>query len=144
MANGHAREFVNRHLYANRVAIVLQAARGLLYLHTRTPTFVHGDPKADNVLILDRGEAQTADFGLSRWAISGTSRGYSKEWCLGGNSRWQAPKLFQTSDDEELQARRTTQSDIFAFGRFITEIYRNFHFPTWPRMWPSFRWRRVQ
>ncbi|KDQ19810.1 hypothetical protein BOTBODRAFT_378531 [Botryobasidium botryosum FD-172 SS1] len=122
MANGDAREFVSRHPDVNRAAILLQAAAGLCYLHTRTPAFVHGDIKAANVLISQDGEARIADFGLSRPAINGISLGYSDIWRTAGNPRWQAPELFRGLDDGE-PARRTTESDMFAFGRFMIEIY---------------------
>ncbi|KDQ10689.1 hypothetical protein BOTBODRAFT_136526 [Botryobasidium botryosum FD-172 SS1] len=101
---------------------LLQAANGLRYLHARTPAFVHGDLKAANVLVSQEGEVRIADFGLSRWAIKGGSHGYSTTWRIAGNARWQAPELFQGTEDGE-PAQRTTESDMFAFGRFIFEIY---------------------
>ncbi|KDQ06680.1 hypothetical protein BOTBODRAFT_243939 [Botryobasidium botryosum FD-172 SS1] len=122
MVNGDAREFVNRHPDVNRVVLILQAAKGLCYLHTCNPAIVHGDLKAANVLISKLGEARIADFGLSRRAITGISLGYSDTWRLAGNARWQAPELLLGLDDEK-QERRTIESDMFAFGRFMIEIY---------------------
>ncbi|KDQ14167.1 hypothetical protein BOTBODRAFT_32952 [Botryobasidium botryosum FD-172 SS1] len=122
MSNGNAAEYINRHPDVNRVAILLQVARGLRYLHARTPPVVHGDIKAANVLISQNGGVRIADFGLSRWAINGSSNGNSDTWRSAGNPRWQAPELLEDSDDGEIP-RRTTESDIFAFGRFMIEIY---------------------
>jgi len=44
------------------------------------------------------------------------SNGYSSAWKNGGNPRWQAPELFA-------EYRRTTESDIFAYGRVIYEVF---------------------
>ncbi|KDQ14164.1 hypothetical protein BOTBODRAFT_352381 [Botryobasidium botryosum FD-172 SS1] len=132
MPNGDAMKYVNTHPNVDRVAILLQVARGLRYLHTRTLPFVHGDLKAANVLISQNGDARIADFGLSRWAINGSSYGCSDAWRLAGNPRWQAPELMQASDGGEIP-RRTTESDIFAFGRFMIEIYTGkYPFPHLP------------
>ncbi|KDQ14242.1 hypothetical protein BOTBODRAFT_110386, partial [Botryobasidium botryosum FD-172 SS1] len=122
MGFGDAREFVNRYPDVQRTPLVLQAARGLRYLHTRNPPLVHGDVKAANILISDDGVARIADFGLARWAIDGMSLGYSDTWRAAGNARWLALELLRDSDDGELE-RRTVESDVFAFGRFIIEIY---------------------
>ncbi|KDQ14249.1 hypothetical protein BOTBODRAFT_72888, partial [Botryobasidium botryosum FD-172 SS1] len=122
MASGDAREFVNRYPDIDRASILLQAAKGLHYLHTRNPVLVHGDLKAANVLISENGTVHIADFGLSRWGISGFSLGYSDAWRFAGNARWQAPELIRGLEDGDPE-RRTTESDVFAFGRFMTEIY---------------------
>jgi len=121
MENGDARVFVRRNPNVNRSIILLQIARGLQYLHSRNPAVVHGDLKAANVLISNNGEARIADFGLSR-ATDISSAGYSTGWRVAGNARWQAPELLQDSDSGQLP-QRTKESDVFAFGRVMIEIY---------------------
>jgi serine/threonine protein kinase len=51
---------------ASRLALLLDVARGLRYLHAPGRDFVHGDVKPQNVIMLDGGRAQLADFDLSR------------------------------------------------------------------------------
>ncbi|CCV00440.1 unnamed protein product [Malassezia sympodialis ATCC 42132] len=70
--------------------LLLQIARGLEYLHTRTPTIVHRDCKSTNVLITGDGVAKIADFGLARVKTSARARIRS----LVGTVNWQAPELW--------------------------------------------------
>jgi len=121
MEYGNAREFVRQYPDVDRLKILLQIARGLRHLHTFNPAVVHGDLKAANIVISRNGRARIADFGLSRWAIDGSSAGNSTPWRVAGNPRWQAPELIVRPDDE--LPRRTKESDMFAFGRVIIEIY---------------------
>jgi serine/threonine protein kinase len=47
-------------------AVAVGVARGLAYLHTRSPPILHLDLKSPNILLDDRGRVKLADFGLSR------------------------------------------------------------------------------
>ena len=79
-----------------------------------------------NILISERGEARIVD--LSLWdtvsARVGPSNlsvdGVTIFWEMAGNPRWQAPELLAATAFS--QARRTRESDIFAFGRVIIEV----------------------
>ena len=55
-------------------AIALDAARGLAYLHGRTPPLVHRDVKPDNVMLLASFTAKIADFGESKANVSGKGK----------------------------------------------------------------------
>lgn len=44
----------------------LQAARGMLYLHSHTPPIVHRDLKSSNLVIDDHFVVKVTDFGMSR------------------------------------------------------------------------------
>lgn len=70
--------------------LLLEIARGLAYLHTRTPMIVHRDCKSTNVLITANGTAKIADFGLARAKRSGRAMIRS----LVGTVNWQAPELW--------------------------------------------------
>ena len=74
------------------------------------PQIIHGDMKADNVLVDEQGVPALVDFGLSKmledqsmWATSATS--------APGTTRWKAPELL--SGDE---ASVTATGDVYAFA----------------------------
>ena len=50
-----------------KVSILLDTARGLKYLHSRTPAVIHRDLTAKNVLLDSELRAQITDFGNSRF-----------------------------------------------------------------------------
>lgn len=70
--------------------ILLETARGLEYLHTRTPAIIHRDCKSTNVLITRRKTAKINDFGLAR--VKNTSRSMMRS--LVGTVNWQAVELW--------------------------------------------------
>ena len=58
---------VNTNLPVERkISILLDTARGLEYLHSRTPAIIHRDLTAKNVLLDSQLTAKIADFGNSR------------------------------------------------------------------------------
>ena len=58
---------VNTNLPVERkISILLDTARGLEYLHSRTPAIIHRDLTAKNVLLDSQLRAKIADFGNSR------------------------------------------------------------------------------
>ncbi|KAF8577546.1 kinase-like protein [Ramaria rubella] len=102
---------------ANRRQLLLEAAEGLLYLHSRHPPVVHGDMKGANILITDSGTAVVADFGLSKISQEATTTVLQGA----GSPRWMAPELFSSGDG----LSKTTMSDVYAFGHVMLEIYSN-------------------
>nr|GEW36455.1 leucine-rich repeat receptor-like serine/threonine-protein kinase BAM1 [Tanacetum cinerariifolium] len=60
--------------YDTRYKIVLEAAKGLCYLHHHwSPLILHRDVKSNNILLDSNFEAHVADFGLAKFRHSGTS-----------------------------------------------------------------------
>jgi len=122
MGNGHALEYVQANPETDCVRLLAQAASGLLYLHTFEPPVIHGDLKGSNILISESGVACIADFGLSELRAEGQADPkYSTPWYAAGNPRWQAPELVKAETKE--QARRTMETDTFAFGRVMAELF---------------------
>ncbi|KAG8894796.1 hypothetical protein FRB99_000982 [Tulasnella sp. 403] len=106
--NGNAQEYLPKHPEVNRRALVLQAAEGVVYLHTLVPPIIHGDLKASNILINDGGEAMLTDFGVSKLLGEVPSK-FSTSSDQRGTPRWIAPELC-------MNAAFTTQSDVYEFG----------------------------
>ena len=52
--------------WGRRLALALEAAKGMLYLHSRSPPVLHRDLKSANLLVDKDWHARLADFNLSR------------------------------------------------------------------------------
>ncbi|KAI0640836.1 hypothetical protein C8Q79DRAFT_920613 [Trametes meyenii] len=101
--------------------MVHQMAKGMAYLHSRG--VLHGDLKAANVLVDDRGHCVISDFGQSEmkseaYRISGTPLPH-------GTLRWQAPELMSG------QGGLTQQVDVYAFAITCVELLTKGALP-WP------------
>ncbi|KDQ08686.1 hypothetical protein BOTBODRAFT_118239 [Botryobasidium botryosum FD-172 SS1] len=122
MQNGAADDFVKDSPNVNRVRLLVQVAQGLEYMHARNPPIIHGDLKANNILISEDGSAYLSDFGLSRAhvdptnSIDGSSAPAPITMGYHSNFRWGAPEVIL--DD----MCRTPASDIFSFGRLSVQV----------------------
>ncbi|KDQ17861.1 hypothetical protein BOTBODRAFT_541919 [Botryobasidium botryosum FD-172 SS1] len=120
MQNGAADEFVKRNPNVNRVLL------GLEYMHTRDPPIIHGDLKANNILVSDDGSACLSDFGLSRTHAEANSTATLETGHLSSttsitkayhaNFRWGAPEVLLG------EMCRTPASDIYSLGRLKVEL----------------------
>lgn len=88
--------------------------QGVVYLHTRTPPFVHGDIKPTNIVIDDSGIPKLCDFGLSRIfrEASDPPTGLTTTTAYTGTSRYLAIELV---DPNEI-VTPTLKTDIWALG----------------------------
>lgn len=97
-----------------------EMATGIAYLHMSDVAIVHGDMKADNVLltsppersvrICDFGMSEAKDRSKSMTAVLGTSAG------AGVTVQWTAPELLKGES-------KTFASDVFAMGVTLWEIF---------------------
>lgn len=87
--------------------ILQDIARGTRFLHAATPTVIHGDLKAANVLVDGRFRAKVADFGFSA----------KKNTASFGTPFWMAPELLSR------KSPCSTESDVYAFGILLYEVY---------------------
>lgn len=102
---------------------LLQTANGLLYLHTLDPIVVHGDIKPDNVLVNDSDEASLCDFGLARF-VQDMKTGLTTSGQGQGGKGFTAPELL---DCEEGGGKKTTESDVYAFGSLMLNVSDTAH-----------------
>lgn len=86
--------------------ILRDITQGLRFLHAARPCIVHGDLKAQNVLVDSKFRAKVADFGLSQKAKVGAC----------GTPLWMAPELLRGSPG-------SPASDVYALGITLSEVY---------------------
>uniref|UniRef100_A0A0D3DA81 Protein kinase domain-containing protein n=2 Tax=Brassica oleracea var. oleracea TaxID=109376 RepID=A0A0D3DA81_BRAOL len=99
--------------WTRRLAIALDVARGVEYLHTFAhQSFIHRDLKPSNILLGDDMRAKVSDFGLVRLAPEGN---YSIETRVAGTFGYLAPEYAVTG-------RVTTMVDIYSLGVILMEL----------------------
>ncbi|CAG7872937.1 unnamed protein product [Brassica rapa] len=99
--------------WTRRLAIALDVARGVEYLHTLAhQSFIHRDLKPSNILLGDDMRAKVSDFGLVRLAPEGKN---SIETRVAGTFGYLAPEYAVTG-------RVTTKVDIFSLGVILMEL----------------------
>ncbi|KAK9073614.1 hypothetical protein SSX86_007938 [Deinandra increscens subsp. villosa] len=99
--------------WTRRLAIALDVARGVEYLHgLAQQSFIHRDLKPSNILLGDDMRAKVGDFGLVRLAPEGKG---SVETRIAGTFGYLAPEYAVTG-------RVTTKVDVFSFGVILMEL----------------------
>jgi serine/threonine protein kinase len=86
--------------------ILRDISQGVRFLHSATPEVIHGDLKAQNILVDSRFRAKVADFGLSQKKNLGGT----------GTPFWMAPELLRG------ESSNTTASDVYSFGIILYEV----------------------
>nr|KAJ3418699.1 Leucine-rich repeat serine/threonine-protein kinase 2 [Polyrhizophydium stewartii] len=98
---------------STRLGFVAGVAKGLKYLHTLPRPLVHGDLKANNVLVGFDGQVAITDFGMAFVRTLSRPRAAAREAAAKG-VRWHAPELGETG--------HTVETDVFAFAMTAVEI----------------------
>ncbi|KAJ9182095.1 hypothetical protein P3X46_006124 [Hevea brasiliensis] len=97
----------------HRATIVLQIARGLLYLHEECDTqIIHCDIKPQNVLLDEHYTPKIADFGLAKLLMKDQTRTSTD---MRGTMGYMAPEWLK-------HAPITAKVDVYSFGVMLLEI----------------------
>eukprot|EP00742_Colponemidia_sp_Colp-10_P008943 GILJ01009717.1.p1 GENE.GILJ01009717.1~~GILJ01009717.1.p1 ORF type:complete len:625 (-),score=66.37 GILJ01009717.1:106-1980(-) len=97
-----------------KTRFILDAVKGLAFLHSHQPPIVHGDIKSLNMLIDSEGVLKLADFGESRFVELESESQVS--YVMTGTAHWTAPEVFH-------HQRPTMASDVYSIGMVIWEIW---------------------
>jgi tRNA A-37 threonylcarbamoyl transferase component Bud32 len=90
--------------------IALDAAKGMAYLHMRSPAIIHRDLKSHNLLVDENWKVKVCDFGLSKIAVD-----QQNTMTACGTPCWTAPEILRN-------ARYTTKADVFSYGIVLWEL----------------------
>ena len=104
-----------------QLSILLDAAYGLLYLHSQTPPIIHRDLKASNVLLTTDMTAKLADLGVSKILDAHPLSEVIRTMCPGTPGVMPPEALVE-------KPSYTTKLDGFSFGTLILHTV-NHEFP---------------
>jgi len=90
------------------------AARGMSWLHSRTPVIIHRDLKPENILVDGTGGVKVADFGLS--LVKDHSKQEAEEMRkIRGSPAFMSPEAL-------LGQELTPKTDVYSFGMILWEL----------------------
>jgi len=104
--------------WVHLMSMATDAAKGMLYLHTRSPPIVHRDLKSPNLLVDGLWHVKVSDFNLSR-TLENNSVVSSLQIT---NPRWLAPEVLKGG-------QAGTAADVYSFGVVLWELL------TWKLPW---------
>lgn len=104
--------------WVHLLGIATDAAKGMLYLHTRSPPIIHRDLKSPNLLVDALWHVKISDFNLSR-ALEKDSFSTSLQIT---NPRWLAPEILRGEHGGKA-------ADVYSFGIVLWELM------TWRLPW---------
>jgi len=115
--------------------MLVDVARGLVFLHNLVPPIIHGDIKSPNVLVADNWLAKIGDFGLSRISrgkeVAANPKKKNKSGqtqdaevvthasmihCITGSPLWAAPEVLVR------KSAPSVETDIYSFGMVLWEV----------------------
>ncbi|KAF9643669.1 kinase-like protein, partial [Thelephora ganbajun] len=122
MEYGSLREYLGCFPNAPRSKLLFDASRGLEYMHDLD--CIHGDLKSSHILVNDNHCAVLANFRLASFLPeSEVDTGVSTSECDSWSIRWLAPELLFPEKFGLESARRTKETDIYAFAMTMYEVF---------------------
>lgn len=104
-----------------RVRLLLSVAKGMAYLHSRTPAVIHRDLKPANLLVDESYNVHVSDFGLSRIKTKTMGKtAYVSTWNYMPPEKMRAPEETQLPESE--QDRIEEAGDVYSFAIIMYEI----------------------
>jgi serine/threonine protein kinase len=102
----------SQHIDFSRILTVLmQACKGMMYLHLHDPPILHRDLKSLNILVDGDWNVKVADFGLTDFKHEGQVTNLEM-----GSPYWLAPEAMEYQ-------RFSEASDVYSFGVIMWEMF---------------------
>ncbi|KAF8636240.1 hypothetical protein AX17_003725 [Amanita inopinata Kibby_2008] len=115
--NGDSLSYVKEHdRLVNYKFLIKGIAAGIQVLHSMDPPIIHGELKAEKILIGDQGQPLITDFGLAKMAADIEGVPITHTLGISDAYRWYAPEM---CSDEGLLS---TKSDVYSFAMTILEL----------------------
>ncbi|KAJ7587354.1 kinase-like domain-containing protein, partial [Mycena floridula] len=118
MENGNLVSYLKDHSDADHLALAIDVAQGVEYLHSFDPQIIHGDLKGNNILITSDLRACVADFGLGKFIQTDALCQFTPSTTLPGTLMWCAPELVNDN-----RPTISLASDVYALGCVFYEIF---------------------
>lgn len=100
--------------YSIKTSLLLDISRGISYLHSQTPTIIHRDLTAKNILINSALVAKIADFGVAR-----ITNPMCNTMSVGPGTIVYMPPEVHLDGGGGTHAHYFTSMDVFSFGVII-------------------------
>ena len=113
-------------IWPRRLGLLVDAAKGLNYMHRRSQPVVHREFKSSNMLVTSTWHAKIVDLNLSRLLASSTRTATATT-----HPRWVAPEIL-------LGEGATPASDVYAFGVVMWELL------TWKLPWDGLNSEKIR
>ncbi|XP_064415321.1 interleukin-1 receptor-associated kinase 1 [Latimeria chalumnae] len=104
--------------WQQRVEILLGAARAIQFLHTSTPSLIHGDVKSSNILLDENLTPKLGDFGLARFSRYSSNSGKS---CTVACTRTVRGTLAYLPEEYVKTGALAVELDTYSFGVVLLE-----------------------
>ncbi|KAJ6654519.1 hypothetical protein lerEdw1_006826 [Lerista edwardsae] len=105
--------------WAQRLHVAVGTARAIQFLHSDSPSLIHGDVKSSNILLDAALNPRLADFGLARFnrrpKQGGLSSSLGRTQTVRGTLAYLPPEYVRTGI-------LSTAIDVFSFGVVLLEI----------------------
>jgi len=112
MEHGSVKSVLKKSPNNDRYLLCQQLTKAVEYLHKEN--VVHGDIKADNLLMSEDGALKLTDFGLA--IMHDVAFQFSQTDMGSGTYRWMAPELYKE------EAQRCRETDVYAMGMTMLEL----------------------
>jgi len=102
--------------WSRRLSMAVDAARGMLCLHSHKPSIVHRDLKSPNLLVDKHWHAKVTDFNLSRISEDiNTHQAAVQSSLVANNPRWHSPEVIKAHCYDKA-------ADVYAFALILWEL----------------------